>query len=223
MTPRRALVACAAFASLAAMSLAAMTAAAADPLAAWKAGVNYRLLENPQPPTVSAGKVEVVEAFWYGCTHCFALDPLLEEWNEKKPAYVEFVRVPVIWSGLHRQHAKIYYTLQALHRPELHAAVFNAIHRRHMVLTDRDEAQARALQLAFFSGFGVTAQQFDAAYDSMTVAMNMQRAENFTRTFAVDSVPSVFVNGKYGTSAAEAGSESQLIQLISALAESEKR
>jgi thiol:disulfide interchange protein DsbA len=223
MNPRRALVACAAFACFAAMSLASVSASAADPLAPWKAGVNYRLLENPQPPGVAAGKVEVVEAFWYGCSHCYALDPLLEEWKEKKPAYIEFVRVPVIWSALHRQHAKIYYTLQALHRPELHRAVFTAIHMRHLVLTDREEARARALQLEFFSGFGVTAQEFDAAYDSMSVAMNMQRAESFTRTFAVDSVPGIFVNGKYGTSAGEAGSESQLIQLINALAESEKR
>ncbi|HUQ10517.1 MAG TPA: thiol:disulfide interchange protein DsbA/DsbL [Steroidobacteraceae bacterium] len=220
MTPRRALVVCAA---LAAMACAAMTAAAADPLAAWRAGVNYRLLENPQPPDVAAGKVEVVEAFWYGCSHCFALDPLLEEWRKTKPAYIEFVRVPVIWSPLHRQHAKLYYTLQALHRSELHAEVFNAIHKRGLVLTDHDEARARSLQLVFLSGFGVNPQQFEAAYDSMTVAMNMQRAENFTRTLAVDSVPTVYVNGKYATSAGDAGGESQLITLINALAESEKR
>jgi thiol:disulfide interchange protein DsbA len=220
MNARRALVVCSAFASLA---FAAMTATAADPLAAWKAGVNYRLLENPQPPTVAAGKVEVVEVFWYGCSHCFALDPVLEEWKATKPSYIEFVRVPVIWSPLHRQHAKIYYTLQALHRPELHSEVFNAIHQKGLVLTHREEAQARAMQLVFFSSFSVTPQQFDAAYDSMTVAMNMQRAENFTRTFHVDNVPTIFVNGKYATSVGEAGGESQLIALINALAESEKR
>src|SRR5689334_6320342 len=220
MNSRRALVACAAFASLA---FTAMAAGAADALSAWKAGVNYRLLENPQPPTVAAGKVEVVEAFWYGCAHCFALDPLLERWKETKPAFIEFVRVPVIWSPLHRQHAKIYYTLQALHRPELHAEVFNAIHQKGMVLTDRDEARARAQQLVFFSSFSITPQQFDAAYDSMSVAMYMQRAENFTRTFHVDNVPTLFVNGKYATSVGEAGGEPQLIALINALAESEKR
>ena len=217
MNTRRALLACVAF------TVFAGSASAADPLAGFRAGVNYRLLENPQPPTVPTGKVEVVEAFWYGCSHCFALDPLLEEWKETKPAFIEFVRVPVVWSPLHRQHAKLYYTLQALRKPELHAEVFKAIHTKGVVLTDREEARARALQLVFFSGFSVTPQQFDAAYDSMTVAMNMQRADTFTRTFGVDNVPAIFVNGKYATSVGEAGGEAQLITLINALAQSEKR
>jgi thiol:disulfide interchange protein DsbA len=196
---------------------------AADSLSAWRAGVNYRLLDNPQPTTAAAGKVEVTEAFWYGCGHCFALDPVLESWDQGKPSYIEFTRVPVIWGGPHRQHAKLYYTLQALRRPELHAEVFKAIHTKGTVLTDRDEVKARAAALVFFTSFSVTPQQFDDAYDSMTVAMNMQRAENFTRTMRVDNVPLVFVNGKYVTSVSEAGGEPQLVQLINSLAESEKR
>src|SRR5512139_3508552 len=110
MTSRRSLIT-----TMAALSFAAM-AKAADPLSKWRAGKNYRLVENPQPPTVAAGKVEVSEVFWYGCSHCFALDPVLENWQTKKPAFIEFVRVPVIWGPVHRQHAKLYYTLQALHR-----------------------------------------------------------------------------------------------------------
>jgi thiol:disulfide interchange protein DsbA len=208
--------------AMAAMAVAARLPAA-DSLDPFRAGAHYRLLQNPQPPAVASGKVEVAEAFWYGCSHCFALDPLLEDWNTRKPAFIEFVRVPVIWGPVHRQHAKIYYTLQALRRPELHAEVFRAIHTKGLVLTDRDEAKARAMQLVFLSGFGVNPQQFDAAFDSMMVAMNMQRAENFTRAFGVDNVPTVFVNGKYSTSLSEAGGEAQLLQLIEKLAASEKR
>jgi thiol:disulfide interchange protein DsbA len=208
------------------LSLAALAAAgqagAAEPPGRWRAGVNYRLVENPQPPTVAAGKVEVTEVFWYSCGHCFALDPVLEDWKTRKPDFIEFVRVPVIWGPLHRQHAKLYYTLQALHRPELHPLVFQAIHTERLPLTDRDEMKARALQFAFLSRHGVTQQQFDAAYDSMTVASNVQRAETFTRTFHVDNVPSLFVNGKYATSVGEAGGEAQLLSLLTDLAASEK-
>lgn len=188
----------------------------------WQAGTNYQLVPAPQPTGAASGKIEINEVFWYGCRHCYALDPALEQWRTAKPAYVEFVRVPVIWGQVQRQHAKLYYTLQALHRPELHTKVFDAIHRHGMALSAPDEVEARALQFAFLSGEGVTRNEFDAAYDSMTVATNMIRAEDFTKKFAVGSVPVLVVNGKFMTSVSEAGSEAKLIALINDLAASEK-
>ena len=68
----------------------------------------------------------------------------------------------------------------------------------------------------------MTEKEFDAAYDSMTVATNLLRAEAFTRNFAVSSVPVMVVNGKYITSVSEAGSEAKMIALVDDLAASEK-
>jgi thiol:disulfide interchange protein DsbA len=195
---------------------------AASALTKWQEGTNYKLAPAPQPTTVAAGKVEVTEVFWYGCGHCYALDPALETWKTEKPSYVEFVRVPVIWGPVQRQHAKLYYTLQALHRPELHAKVFDAIHKQGQALSARDELEARGLQFAFLYLQGVTQKEFDAAYDSMTVASNMLRAEDYTKKFAVASVPLMIVNGKYITSVSEAGTEPKLLALINDLAASEK-
>jgi thiol:disulfide interchange protein DsbA len=200
-----------------------IAAQAADGLAKWRVGQHYQLLPEPLAPAVTSGKVEVAEVFWYGCAHCAALDPVLEGWNSSKPAFIEFVRVPVIWGPPHRQHAKLYYTLQALRRPELHAKVFEVIHKDGAPLSDRDEVVAREMHFAFVSRYGITQQQFDAAYDSMTVAMNMQRAETFTRKAGVDNVPLMFVNGKYAASVGSAGGDPQLLALINDLAESEKR
>ena len=50
-----------------------------------------------QPTNVGPGKVEVVEVFWFGCPHCAALEPFIQSWLKNKPAYIEFVRVPVMW------------------------------------------------------------------------------------------------------------------------------
>lgn len=220
MTARRAFLASFSVSALAAF---AGVAIAADPLSKWQAGTHYHPLRNPVPPSVASGKVEVLEVFWYGCGHCFALDPVLEDWNKKKAPFIEFVRVPVIWGPQHRQHAKLYYTLQALRRPDLHARVFNTIHREGALLADHDEATARAIHLAFFVRHGITEEQFNAAYDSMTVAMNMQRAETLTKSLGVDSVPVMFVNGKYAALVTPAGGEAQLISVIDSLAASEKR
>jgi protein dithiol oxidoreductase (disulfide-forming) len=198
-------------------------ARAPDPtLAQWKAGTNYQLLATPQPTNAAPGRVQIDEVFWYGCGHCFALEPALETWSARKPAYVDFVRIPVIWGQAHRQHAKLYYTIQALHRPELHAQVFDAIHRRGMTLGSRDETEARAQQLAFLQSKGVTEKEFNAAYDSMTVAANVQRAEQLTKNYAIGSVPTLIVNGKYSTGVGEAGGTEQLLSLLNDLAASEK-
>ena len=197
-------------------------ATAATALSKWQAGTNYKLLPAPQPTSAAAGKVEVDEVFWYGCGHCYALDPVLESWKAEKPPYVEFVRVPVIWGPVQRQHAKLFYTLQALRRPELHIKVFDAIHQQGLALSARNEVEARALQFAFLNREGVTDKEFDAAYDSMSVASNMLRAEEYTKKFAVANVPVMVVNGKYMTSVSEAGSEAKLIALVNDLAASEK-
>jgi thiol:disulfide interchange protein DsbA len=202
-----------------------LTACARDPqpaLSQWKAGTNYQLLAAPQPTSVAAGRVEVDEVFWYGCGHCYALDPALETWKAQKPAYIDFVRIPVIWGQAHRQHAKLYYTLQALHRPDLHTQVFDAIHQHGTPLSSRDDLEARAQQLAFLESKGVTEKEFNAAYDSMTVAVNMQRAEQLTKNYAIANVPTLIVSGKYSTSVGEAGGTEQLLSLINDLAASEK-
>jgi predicted DsbA family dithiol-disulfide isomerase len=91
------------------------------------------------------------------------------------------------------------------------------------MLADRDDLKARALQLAFLAQYDVTEKQFNEAYDSMSVSMNMQRAEKYTQEMLVDGVPMLFVNGKYSTTVGAAGGEAQLITLLTDLAESEKR
>ncbi len=102
------------------------------------------MLGRPQPTSVGPDKVEVSEVFWYGCGHCYALDPALENWKKTKPAYIEFVRIPVIWSPIHVQHARLYYTLQVLGRDDLHPKVFDAIHRDGKQLSAATDEEARA-------------------------------------------------------------------------------
>ena len=69
---------------------------------------------------------------------------------------------------------------------------------------------------------GVTEKQFDATYDSMTVATQLRRAEELTQAYQVASVPLVIVNGKYLDRCQPAGGTTQLLTLINDLAASEK-
>jgi thiol:disulfide interchange protein DsbA len=172
---------------------------------------------------VVAGKVEVIEVFWYGCPHCFALEPSLDNWKQEKPANVEFERVPVMWGQMHQQHARLYYILVALGRSDLHDAVFNAIHRQGSRLFADTDEEARDLQRTFLMDHGVSAKKFDEAYDSKQVADNLARAAQITRSFSVGNVPTMIINGKYSTSVSQAGDETQLFALVNDLIASEQR
>lgn len=204
--------------------LAAMPESAQLPAGKWRAGTHYVPVSPAQPTSVDAGQVEVLELFWYGCPHCYELDPFLQGWKKNKPSYVKLVPVPVTWGPVHRAHARLFYTLEALGKLDaLHGKVFDAIHKQGEYLVDRDEAQTRRLQLAFAKANGISEADFNRAYDSFGVNAALQRAEDITRRYRVEGVPVLYVNGKYQTDVGMAGGHGPLVELLNDLAAAEKR
>ncbi|HTL21629.1 MAG TPA: DsbA family protein [Steroidobacteraceae bacterium] len=205
--------------------IAGASTAGALPAGKWQAGVNYDPVVPAQPTSVSQGKVEVMEVFWLACPHCYALEPRVRSWLKSKPAYVEFVRVPVIWQPMHRDHARLYYTLEALNRDDLVGKAFDTIHQdleNHVApLIGQSEDETFRLQQQFATQNGISADDFSKAYNSFSVSSNLQRAEEITQRYHVQGVPFFVVNGKYSTDVAKAGNEAKLIELISDLAASE--
>lgn len=194
------------------------------PAGRWQAGKHYKPLVPSQPTNVAGGKVEVLEVFWYGCGHCAALDPFLENWKTKsKPANIELVRVPVTWSPGHVMHARLYYTLQAVGRGDLHPKVFDTIHRGGNMLLGNDEASTFRTQLAWAKANGIAEKDFSDAWQGMAVTVKLQQAAELVRRYKVDGVPLMVVNGKYTTDVGEAGGHEQLLALINDLAAAEKR
>jgi thiol:disulfide interchange protein DsbA len=182
--------------------------------AQFKEGVNYTKLVPAQPTSVAPGKVEVVEVFWYGCGHCFALDPAIESWRAKgKPANVEFMRVPAMWNEATRMHARVFFTAELLGKGEaLHAPLFREINVKGNPLNTVDRIAA------FFRDNGVSNDDFQKAFSSFAVENKLQRADFLNRRYRIESVPAVIVNGKYKTAVSDAGGEPQLFTLINELA-----
>ncbi len=116
-------------------------------------GKDYVRLAQPQP--VPAGKIEVIEFFWYGCPHCNAFEPMIEAWSKKLPPDVSFRRVPVAFrEEPFVAHQKIFYTLEALEQLDaLHRKVFYAIH------VERQRLDKLADIAAFVAKHGVDAGQ----------------------------------------------------------------
>ncbi|MBT8091163.1 MAG: DsbA family protein [Gammaproteobacteria bacterium] len=184
----------------------------------FKEGQHYVRLVPTQPTVGSADKIEVAEFFWYGCPHCYDMEPYINQWAENKDPNVRFVRVPATWNALVRLHAQLYYTEEVLARngvlknpEEFRDAVFQEYHRRNNRMTS--EAAIQTL----FGRFGVSAEQFQATWGSFEVNQKLRVAEDLARRYSISSVPAVVVNGKYRTVASEAGGYTKLMELIDEL------
>lgn len=180
----------------------------------FKEGTNYQKIVPAQPTNAPPGKVEVTEVFWYGCGHCFALDPAIESWRAKgKAPYVEFNRVPAMWNEGTRMHARIYYTAEVLGKlEELHSPIFREVNVSGNQLNNVDKIAA------FFQQHGVSKEKFTETFSSFAVESKLQRADFLNKRYRIQSVPTVIVNGKYSTDIGTAGGESQLFSLIDELA-----
>lgn len=207
----------------AALAATAPTATPVNPK--WVEGKNYQTILPAQPTGSPPEKVDVVEVFWYGCPHCFHLDPVLEAWNKKgKAAYINFHRLPVMWNDVNRYHARLFFTMEALNKLDaLHTPTFKEIHENHNFLAAQSAAESETLQRAWLKKNGVSDKDFDAVYHSFSLENSMRRADDYTRRFKVTGVPSFVINGKYMTDVGMAGGEAQLIALLDDLAASEHK
>jgi thiol:disulfide interchange protein DsbA len=202
--------------------IAAMPESAQLPGGRWKAGTHYRPIVPAQGTNAEPGQVEVLEILWLGCPHCYEMQPYIDGWKNRKPAYVKFAQEHVMWGPAHRAHAKLFYTLEVLGKDALVSKAFDEIHRHGNVLVAADDAKTRQMQLDFAKVNGISEADFLREYNSFAVSTRLQRAEELTRRYRVESVPTVIINGKYQTDVAMAGGHEQLIQLINDLAAAEK-
>jgi protein dithiol oxidoreductase (disulfide-forming) len=189
----------------------------------WKPGVNYDPVVPSQPTVAPAGKVEVLEVFWYACPHCYDLEAYLAAWRKTKPDYIEFVRVPVMWGPVHRAHAQLYYTLKQLGRNDLDDKVFATLHQEQNPLVGNTPEETLQRQLQFAKENGIDPVAFRKAYSSFAVNADLQRADEITDRYHVDGVPLIIINGKYMTDVGKAGSHENLIAEINDLAAGEHR
>ena len=191
------------------MVLVAQSALAADLVE----GVQYKALKPAVPTSVAPGKVEVVEVFWYACGHCYLLEPKIEAWEKKgKAPYVEVIRMPAVWNELLKTHARLFYTIEILGKPELHGEAFREINVRGNRLDTPAKIEA------FFTARGVPKADFQKAFSGFAVESKLARATDLNKRYRITSTPTVVVNGKYVTDAGMAGGEDKLFQVINALA-----
>lgn len=174
-------------------------------------GIEYSKLATPQA-TESGDKIEVLELFWYGCPHCFHLEPTLDKWLAKKPADVAFRRMPAILGPHWEPQARAFYAAEQLGvADKVHGPLFDALHVKKRKLADENEIAE------VFVEQGVSKEDFLKAYRSFSVDAKVRRALEMGKRYGVDGVPSFVVNGKYRSSPNQAGGYDKLFDVIDAL------
>jgi len=181
------------------------------------AGIDYKEVTPPQP-TEGGGKIEVLEFFWYGCPHCYAFEPSLNAWTKKLPSDVLFRRVHAQFTPQWVQHAKLFYTLEALGEVErLHRKTFDTIHgERRDLLKDAEMIEWAAQN-------GVDKAKFSDAFKSFGVAGKLQRARQVVANYKVEGVPTLAVNGKFVTSPSIASGQEKCLAVMDFLIEQERK
>jgi thiol:disulfide interchange protein DsbA len=158
-------------------------------------GTDYLEVKPPQPVDVT-GKVEVIEFFWYRCPHCYALEPDLEAWVKRLPRDVEFKRIPGILNEDWAVDARVFFALEAIGEVQrLHRPLFNAIHQDGGV-NQRGDAFAKWVA-GWLARQKVDMAKYDAALHSFTVESKLRRAAQMARSYRLDGVPALTVQGRY--------------------------
>jgi len=171
-------------------------------------GKEYTLV-NPPQATETGKKIEVLEIFWYGCPHCFELEPSLSAWVKKLPGDVTFRRMPAIFRDDWTPMAKTFYAMDALGIVDkLNADVFNAIHVQGVDLKNENTL------FDWMAKHGVDRNKFAEAYKSFSVQSKALRAKQLTQEYGISGVPTIIVDGKYMTAPSMTGGHQGLFPVI---------
>ncbi|NJA04734.1 thiol:disulfide interchange protein DsbA/DsbL [Methylococcaceae bacterium WWC4] len=167
---------------------------------------------TPAQPVQNPEKVEVIEFFWYGCPHCYSLEPSMAEWLKTKPANVEFIRQPAVFSDIWGKHAKAFFTAEALGvLDKVHADFFDTIQNKKQKLISEDELAK------FFAEHGVKDEDFRNAYNSFMVDAKLRQAEAMGPRYGITGVPALIINGKYKVTGQSAKSQANMISVTNEL------
>ena len=182
------------------------------------AGTHYTELAAPAN-TNDSSKIEVLEVFWYGCSHCFRFEPLIANWEATMPADVDFGRFPAMWNGLMEVHAQVYYTAEAMDALDIvHEHVFNAINIEGNRL--QNEGQIGAL----FAKYGINEDEFAKSFNSFSVRTKVNQAKQRMQAYEIRSTPNMIVNGKYLVATGQSVlTQADMLEVVDFLVEKERQ
>ena len=159
----------------------------------------------------------IYEFFWYGCPHCYNLEPTMERIEADLDKDTKIVKLPVALRDSWIPHAKLYYALQQMGKiDEVHNLIFEEIHLEDNRLNTEQQ------MVDFLGKHGIDTNKFIEKYNSFGTEARIKKASNLAKKYQINSVPTIIVNGKYLTSGSYVSSYDELYSVINLLIERER-
>ena len=163
-------------------------------------------------------QIVIYEFFWYGCPHCFNLEPTMNQIEADLGKDTILIKVPVSLRDTWQNHAKAYFTLKQMNLDDdLHEKLFEEIHINSQRLDTKDSLSQ------FVSNNGYNAKKFEELFDSFGTEIRMNKASRLAREYQINSVPALVINGKYMTSGSYVSSYDELVDVVNLLVEKERQ
>jgi len=189
----------------------------------WEAGKHYFIID-PAQPTSSGDKVEVTEVFSYGCPACNFSYPSVDKLRKALPPNAVMNYVPASFNPNEDwpMFQRAYFAAKALGvADKAHDAMFDAVWKNgELAIMDKaTNALKKPLPTIedaakFYANYGVKAEDFVATANSFTINTRMKQADAWIKATAVESTPTIIVNGKYRLTPSSAGGWDQVQQLV---------
>lgn len=170
----------------AAVGLASLPVSAAE----YSAGKDFKVLNNPEK--ISGDNIIVREFFWYGCPHCYTLNPHMQKWEKTKADDVIFFETPAALNPKWEANARGFYVAQLMgYQSKTHNKLFDAIHKQNKTLFDQNSLAK------WYASQGVDQKKFNSLYNSFAVSTKIARSKAGAKRYQLTGVPAVVVQGKY--------------------------
>lgn len=179
-------------------------------------GIQYELVQPPQPVSSAPDQVEVVEFLWYGCETCFMIQDGIARWVASQGSKIKYVRLPAVTDAGMVLLARAFYAADALDaHASIDAPMFTAIHRYQR----RFDSESSVVD--FFSEHGVPRERAREAMRSGTTAAKVRHAQLMARRYGIRGAPTLIVAGKYRVDPSLVHSADELIDVVDFLVQSE--
>lgn len=159
----------------------------------------------------------IYEFFWYGCPHCYNLEPTMDRIEADLDKDTKIVKVPVALRDSWLPHAKLYYALKQMGKiDDMHNLIFEEIHIENNRLSSEQQI------VDFLSRFDINIDEFKQLYNSFGTEARVKKSSNLARKYQINSVPTIIVNGKFLTSGSYVSSYDELYSVVNLLVERER-
>ena len=179
---------------------------------------NPKYIQISNQKQTETDKIVIYEFFWYGCPHCYNLEPTMDEIEANLQKDTVLIKIPVSLRDTWQNHAKAYYALKQMNLDDdLHLKLFEEIHINSQRLDTKESLSQ------FITNQGYNGQKFQELFDSFGTEIRMNKASRLAKNYQISSVPTLVINGKYLTSGSHVSSFDELVNVVNMLVEKERQ